>query len=134
MHREEFWTPTSSRKHHLRSRISSVGKQTLRKTVIWSALLKWGWEMRDLGKLTTQNNSSWSSLCLKHVLSSSTLQDAKAVTTSMTEVHLAKFGFYNVLKTSLMTPAVLLGFFFFFGQWTDVIFNQKLFSFINELE
>lgn len=39
----------------------------------------------------------------------------------MIEVHLAKLSFYNVLKTAFTTKAV-------FCQWTDVIFNQKLFS------
>ena len=52
----------------------------------------------------------------------------------MREVHLAKFGFYNVLNTFMTQVVLLLVFFFFFGQWTDVIFNQKLFFFINELE
>lgn len=55
------------------------------------------------------------------------LEEAKAVTTFMTEVHLAKLSFYNVLKTPFMTQAV-------FCQWTDVIFNQKLFFLINKLE
>ena len=49
----------------------------------------------------------------------------------MTEVHLAKLGFYNILKTSFMTQVVVC---VFFCQWTDVIFNQKLFFFIIELE
>lgn len=39
----------------------------------------------------------------------------------MIEVRLAKLSFYNILKTPFMTQAV-------FCQWTDVIFDQKLFS------
>lgn len=49
------------------------------------------------------------------------LKEVKAVTTFMIEAHLAKLSFYNVLKTPFMTQAG-------FCQWTDVIFNQKLFS------
>jgi hypothetical protein len=58
---------------------------------------------------------------LKHVLSPLTLKEAKAVTTFMMEIHPANLSFYNILKTPFMTQAG-------FCQWTDVIFNQKLFS------